>query len=90
MTDLDETALKAEIDHISEKIDRIMKKVDRLYPSQPPPDQIGQYPGNLKLAFCHSFRHWLEFRVKVCGAVTGQLHHAFVTVRKGAMLREFC
>jgi len=41
MTDLDETALKAEIDHISEKIDRIMKKVDRLYPSQQkkPPEQ---------------------------------------------------
>ena len=41
MTDLDETALKAEIDHILEKIDRIMKKVDRLYPSQQkkPPEQ---------------------------------------------------
>jgi hypothetical protein len=37
MTDLDETELKAEIDHISKKIDRIMKKVDRLYPSQQKP-----------------------------------------------------
>ena len=37
MTDLDETALKAEIDHISEKIDAIMKTVDRLYPSQQKP-----------------------------------------------------
>jgi len=37
MTDLDETALKAEIDHISEKIDTIMKTVDRLYPSQQKP-----------------------------------------------------
>jgi len=34
MTDLDEAALKAEIDHITEKIDAIMKTVDRLYPSQ--------------------------------------------------------
>lgn len=37
MTDLDETKLKAEIDHISEKIDKIMKTVDRLYPSQQKP-----------------------------------------------------
>jgi hypothetical protein len=37
MTDLDETALKAEIDHISKKIDAIMKTVDRLYPSQQKP-----------------------------------------------------
>jgi len=37
MTNLDEAALKAEIDHISEKIDAIMKTVDRLYPSQQKP-----------------------------------------------------
>lgn len=37
MTDLDETKLKAEIDHISEKIDAIMKTVDRLYPPQQKP-----------------------------------------------------
>jgi hypothetical protein len=34
MSDLDEAALKAEIDHITDKIDAIMKTVDRLYPSQ--------------------------------------------------------
>jgi hypothetical protein len=34
MTKLDDAALKAEIDHISQKIDAIMKKVDQLYPSQ--------------------------------------------------------
>ena len=32
--DLDETALGAEIDRISDKIDDIMKKVNRLYPQQ--------------------------------------------------------
>ena len=37
MTELDETALKAEIDHISNKIDGIMKKVDQLYPPQQKP-----------------------------------------------------
>ena len=37
MTDLDEAALKAEIEHISQKIDAIMKKVDQLYPSQTKP-----------------------------------------------------
>jgi len=36
LTDLDETALKAEIDRISQQIDAIMKKVDRLYPPQAP------------------------------------------------------
>jgi len=39
MTNLDEAALKAEIDHISEKIDAIMKTVDRLYPSQQKPTE---------------------------------------------------
>jgi hypothetical protein len=40
MTDLDETALKAEIDQISQKVDAIMEKVERLYPSQrKPPEQ---------------------------------------------------
>ena len=37
MTNLDEEALKAEIDQISKKIDTIMKKVDRLYPPQKKP-----------------------------------------------------
>lgn len=37
MTDLDEAALKAEIDQISKKIEAIMKKVDHLYPPQPKP-----------------------------------------------------
>lgn len=37
MTDLDEGALKAEINAISQKIDAIMRKVDRLYPTQPKP-----------------------------------------------------
>ncbi len=32
--DLDDTALRAEIDRISDKIDDIMKKVNRLYPQQ--------------------------------------------------------
>ncbi len=32
--DLDETALKAEIERISDKIDDIMQKVNRLYPQQ--------------------------------------------------------
>jgi hypothetical protein len=35
-SDLDETALKAEIDRISQQIDAILKKVDRLYPPQAP------------------------------------------------------
>ena len=39
MTNLDEAALKAEIDHISEKIDAIMKTVDRFYPSQQKPTE---------------------------------------------------
>ena len=39
MTNLDEAALKAEIDQISEKIDAIMKTVDRLYPSQQKPTE---------------------------------------------------
>lgn len=39
MTSLDEAAIKAEIDHISEKIDAIMKTVDRLYPSQQKPTE---------------------------------------------------
>jgi hypothetical protein len=43
MTNLDEAALKAEIDHISEKIDAIMKTVDRLYPSQQKPTRAGKY-----------------------------------------------
>ena len=38
MTDLDDAALKAEIDQISKKIDAIMMKVERLYPSQQRPD----------------------------------------------------
>jgi hypothetical protein len=48
MTSLDEAAIKAEIDHISEKIDAIMKTVDRLYPSQQKPtDQENiPYPDN--------------------------------------------
>lgn len=37
MTDLDESALKAEIDQISQKVDAIMEKVERLYPSQRKP-----------------------------------------------------
>ena len=37
MTDLDDAALKAEIDKISSKIDAIMQKVEELYPSQPKP-----------------------------------------------------
>ena len=37
MTDLDDTALKAEIDRISSKVDAIMQKVEELYPSQPKP-----------------------------------------------------
>jgi hypothetical protein len=37
MRDLDEAALKTEIDQISKKIDAIMKRVDRLYPPQPKP-----------------------------------------------------
>ncbi len=32
--DLDETALKAEIDRISVRIDEIMEKVNRFYPQQ--------------------------------------------------------
>lgn len=32
MTDLDEAALKAEIDQITQKVDAIMEKVERLYP----------------------------------------------------------
>jgi len=36
LSDLDETALKAEIDRISQQIDAILKKVDRLYPPQVP------------------------------------------------------
>lgn len=32
--DLDETALKAEIERITDKIDDIMQKVNRLYPQQ--------------------------------------------------------
>jgi hypothetical protein len=39
MTSLDEAAIKAEIDQISEKIDAIMKTVDRLYPSQQKPTE---------------------------------------------------
>jgi hypothetical protein len=37
MTDLDDAALKAEIDQISKKIDAIMMKVERLYPTQQRP-----------------------------------------------------
>jgi hypothetical protein len=37
MTDLDDAALKNEIDQISEKIDAIMNKVDQLYPPQAKP-----------------------------------------------------
>lgn len=37
MTDLDEAALKAEIDQITKKIDAIMSKVERLYPSRKKP-----------------------------------------------------
>jgi hypothetical protein len=36
LNDLDETALKAEIDRISQQIDAILQKVDRLYPPQAP------------------------------------------------------
>ena len=40
MTDLDDAALKVEIDQISQKVDAIMEKVERLYPSrQKPADQ---------------------------------------------------
>lgn len=42
MTDLDDAALKAEIDQISKKIDAIMKKVEELYPTQPKPAEQGQ------------------------------------------------
>jgi|GEM_PF-2682336 len=37
MNDLDEIALKEEINAISKKIDAIMREVDRLYPPQPKP-----------------------------------------------------
>jgi len=37
MADLDDAALKAEIDQITQKIDAIMQKVEELYPSQPKP-----------------------------------------------------
>ena len=39
MADLDEIAIKAEIDQISNKIDEIMKKVDQLYPPQQKPTE---------------------------------------------------
>ena len=42
MTDLDDAALKAEIDQISRKIDAIMQKVDTLYPSRPKPAEQDQ------------------------------------------------
>jgi hypothetical protein len=42
MTDLDDAALKAEIDQISSKIDAIMQKVEELYPSQPKPAEQDQ------------------------------------------------
>jgi outer membrane murein-binding lipoprotein Lpp len=48
MTDLDEAALKAEIDQISTKIDDIMKKVERLYPSQHKPAEHEQAASNDK------------------------------------------
>jgi uncharacterized protein YwgA len=37
MNDLDDAALKAEIDQISQKIDAIMERVERLYPSRQKP-----------------------------------------------------
>ena len=42
MTDLDDAALKAEIDQISRKIDAIMQRVDALYPSRPKPAEQDQ------------------------------------------------
>ncbi len=39
MTDLDEAALKAEIDQIAQKVDAIMEQVERLYPSRQKPDE---------------------------------------------------
>ena len=42
--DLDETALKAEIDRISIKIDDIMQKINRLYPQQELKSTTGDTP----------------------------------------------
>lgn len=44
MTDLDETALKAEIDQITQKVDAIMEKVERLYPSRQKPEEQDNAP----------------------------------------------
>ena len=48
MTDLDESALQAEIDQITKKIESIMTKVERLYPSQQKPVEQDQNASNDK------------------------------------------
>ena len=48
MSDLDEAALKSEIDQITQKVDGIMEKVERLYPSRQKPAEQDDTPSEDK------------------------------------------